>query len=158
MVLKEQRTDHVKADPRIVMDLFLDVDHIPTVHAGVYDIIGITDVRDVRWTYHDWGSLQLVHNNERVNAAWLAVYPGTMIEWQRGALFITVVHPTTSTTECEVEVFKYMDTEQSDLWEMNQQIWETAWSQDRAQAEKIVEFQTDTSKLEESKKHFRKFL
>ena len=39
--LDQFRIDTVEADPRISMDIFLDVDHIPIVHNGVYDLLGI---------------------------------------------------------------------------------------------------------------------
>jgi phenylpropionate dioxygenase-like ring-hydroxylating dioxygenase large terminal subunit len=43
MVLVESRLDIVKATPNNIMDIFLDVDHIQSVHAGVYDLINIHD-------------------------------------------------------------------------------------------------------------------
>jgi phenylpropionate dioxygenase-like ring-hydroxylating dioxygenase large terminal subunit len=152
MELVEQRVDVVDADPTTIMDLFLDVDHIQTVHLGVYERIGIPKIDNVLWTYFDWGSLQLVKHDDVVKAAWLAVYPGTMIEWQPGAMFVTVINP------CKkVHVFKYRDNNFNlDSWKLNEDVWETAWQQDRNQAELIVN--VDSKNLEESKKHFRYFM
>ena len=85
MKLIENRTDIVHSDFRNIMDLFLDVDHIQSIHAGIYDQIGITDT-NVSWNYSKNGSLQVVDQG----ALWIAVYPYTMIEWQKGSLFITI--------------------------------------------------------------------
>jgi phenylpropionate dioxygenase-like ring-hydroxylating dioxygenase large terminal subunit len=122
--LVEQRIDIVNSSSKNIMDLFLDVDHIPTVHSGVYDQIGIEISQDVTWKYYEYGSLQLVKNdiqadsfantllesdyNNPYGAAWLAIYPGTMIEWQPGALFITVAVDQSNGTS-QVHVFKYKD-------------------------------------------------
>ena len=152
MKLKEQRVDYVKADPKTIMDVFLDVDHIQTVHAGVYDLIDLPAIDQVQWHFYEWGSLQLVAKGEEYGAAWMAVYPGTMIEWQPGALFITVAIEDPYGTA--VHVFKYSDSEED--WSLNESVWETAWSQDKNQAELIVGFTQNN--LEESKKHFRNWL
>lgn len=149
MVLVESRIDHVKAPPNNIMDLFLDVDHIQTVHAGVYDLIDIHNT-DVEWKYYNNGSVQTVSEGAR----WIAVYPNTMIEWQRGSLFITVATPIEN--YANVYVFKYMDKNHIDDWKLNESVWETAWSQDKNQAELLTEF-TQTN-LEQQKKHFRGFL
>jgi hypothetical protein len=86
----------------------------------------------------------------------MAVYPGTMIEWQTGAMFITVAKPVDANTS-SVIVYKYRDSRSSDAeWKMNSDIWETAWSQDSAQAELITEFNQDN--LEQAKIHFRTYL
>lgn len=171
-VLEEQRIDRVNSNYKNIVDLFLDVDHIPLVHSGLYQQIGFSDADTVEWFYYDFGSLQLVKNNtpnkefnstlleedfkKPYGAAWLAVYPGTMIEWQPGALFITVAIPNANSYS-DVHVFKYRDTRYSDKnWNINSQVWETAWSQDRAQSELIAEFNQDN--LEEYKKHFRNWL
>lgn len=152
MKLKEQRVDYVKADPKTIMDVFLDVDHIQTVHAGVYELIDLPVIDQVQWHYYPWGSLQLVANGEEYGAAWMAVYPGTMIEWQPGALFITIA--VEEDHGSAVHVFKYSDSD--DDWKLNESVWETAWSQDKNQAELIVGFTQNN--LEESKKHFRNWL
>lgn len=169
LFLKEKRIDLVKTDSKIIMDLFLDVDHISIVHKGLYENIGLSNIRDVKWKFFDNGCLQLVENQydkntkfydtilpedqiKKYNAVWLALYPSTMIEWQPGSLFIT-----TTLSNNQVLVHKYKDERYNDLnWKINEEIWETAWLQDKTQAELIVEFQHDH--LEQSKKHFRKYL
>lgn len=153
MKLKEQRVDRVAADSRIIMDVFLDVDHIQSVHAGVYDLIGLPKIDQVQWHYYNWGTLQLVARGDEYGAAWLAVYPGTMIEWQPGALVVTVATPI-SQHETDVHVFKYSDNEED--WKLNESVWELAWAQDQMQAELITGFTNNN--LEESKKHFRQWL
>jgi phenylpropionate dioxygenase-like ring-hydroxylating dioxygenase large terminal subunit len=156
LVLQETRIDHVKATANNIMDLFLDVDHIELVHAGVYDKINMPDIRKVDWHYYNWGSLQLVPNDTGYGAAWLAVYPNTMIEWQKGAVFITVANDLGNGTS-DVIVYKYRDENSNNTeWDLNSDIWETAWFQDKQQAELIAEFNNDY--LEESKQHFRMFL
>lgn len=154
MRLKEQRIDVVRANTTHIMDIFLDVDHIETVHRGVYDKIGLSNISAVQWHYYNWGSLQLVNRGEVYAAAWLAVYPGTMIEWQDGSLFVTV-NESISDQETRVHVFKYMDVTREDDWKINESVWEESWAQDRAQAEIMtVPF---NSNLEESKNHFREW-
>lgn len=171
-VLEEQRVDRVNSNYKNIMDLFLDVDHIPLVHSGLYQQIGFSDADTVDWFFYDFGSLQLVKNNtpnlefnntllptdanNPYGAAWLSVYPGTMIEWQPGALFITVATPSVNNYS-DVHVFKYRDTRYNDKnWMINSEVWETAWSQDKTQSELIAEFNQDN--LEEYKKHFRNWL
>lgn len=149
MILKESRIDIVNADYKIIMDVFLDVDHIQSVHSGVYDLIGITDT-SVSWDYYKNGNVQTVGQG----ALWIAVYPFTMIEWQQGSMFITVAQP--DGIKSKVSVFKYMDTRYHDNWDLNQEVWETAWKQDKNQAEIITEFAQ--SNLEPQKIHFREFL
>jgi hypothetical protein len=149
MVLVESRIDKVKANYKNIMDLFLDVDHIQTVHQGVYDLIGITNT-DVQWKYYDNGSVQTVAQG----ASWIAVYPYTMIEWQAGSLFITVAVPDGENSN--VNVFKYRDINNTDNWKLNEYVWEKAWAQDKQQAELITEFAQ--SNLEPQKIHFREFL
>jgi phenylpropionate dioxygenase-like ring-hydroxylating dioxygenase large terminal subunit len=171
MVLVEERIDRVNCDFKNIMDVFLDVDHIPLVHRGVYDKLGISGPVEVDWIYHKWGNIQLVRRtnalseefkktllgNETLGAAWIAIYPGTMIEWQAGALFVTVCIPRDSVTD--VCVFKYKDSRYSDLnWQINDNIIETAWAQDKHQAESIVKFSNNKSNLEDSKLHFREWL
>lgn len=149
MSLVETRIDCVKATPNNIMDLFLDVDHIQTVHTGVYDLIDIHNT-DVEWKYYNNGSIQTVSEGAR----WIAVYPNTMIEWQKGSLFITVATP--AGQHSNVYVFKYMDKNYVDDWKLNESVWETAWSQDKNQAELLTEFAQKN--LEPQKLHFREFL
>jgi len=157
MKLIEERIDAVNADYKNIIDLFLDVDHIPVVHEGVYDVIGIEGQANVEWEYYDWGSIQKVNpstGGDQLVAAWITVYPYTMIEWQPGALFVTVCVPKETSTD--VCVFKYRDDE--DKWEMNERIWESAWSQDCRQSSAIVKFSNNTAHLEEGKLHFRSWI
>jgi hypothetical protein len=53
-----------------------------------------------------------------------------------------------------VHVFKYSNDD--DLWQLNEEVWELAWSQDKKQAERIVDYSSNN--LEESKKHFRNWM
>lgn len=149
LILVEQRIDIVNATSETIMDLFLDVDHIPTVHRGVYDQIGIDRVDNIRWSYSRNGSIQTVPQG----AVWIALYPNTMIEWQQGTMFITVAQDI-GEKKSKVHVFKYRDktTTESD-WKLNESVWETAWQQDKEQSELIVG--RNTQNLEESKQHFR---
>jgi phenylpropionate dioxygenase-like ring-hydroxylating dioxygenase large terminal subunit len=149
MSLVESRVDIVNTDYRNIMDLFLDVDHIQSIHAGVYDLIGITNTQ-VTWDYYTNGSVQRVDQG----ALWISVYPYTMIEWQRGSLFITVATPKGNISK--VSVFKYIDKDYNTQWKLNEQVWETAWAQDKAQAEIITRFADEN--LEPQKQHFREFL
>jgi phenylpropionate dioxygenase-like ring-hydroxylating dioxygenase large terminal subunit len=157
MQLVEKRIDTVYSRYENIIDLFLDVDHIPGVHRGVYDKIGISNIDNIEWKYFKNSNVQYVYNDHReISAAWITVYPNTMIEWQPGALFITVVLPSTDELS-KVIVYKYKDTDSSnDSWKLNEEVWETAWSQDKQQAEIITEFNQDN--LEESKMHFRYWL
>jgi phenylpropionate dioxygenase-like ring-hydroxylating dioxygenase large terminal subunit len=171
MRLIEERIDTVKTDYKNILDVFLDVDHIPVVHAGVYDSIGISGNTDVSWEYFDWGNIQLVKKtadysteysktllgNEKLAAFWITVYPGTMIEWQPGAMFITVCVPQDKTTD--VCIFKYRDIRYNDQnWKINSNMWETAWQQDKTQSEAIVRQSDFHPHLEDSKIHFRDWL
>jgi len=171
MTLVEERVDRVNCNFKNIIDVFLDVDHIPVVHQGVYDDIGISGPAEIGWVYHKWGNVQLVRHtnslskefkktllgNETLAAAWITIYPGTMIEWQPGALFITVCIPKDSATD--VCVFKYRDSRYSDLnWQFNENIFETAWAQDKHQSESIVKFSNNKAHLETSKIHFREWL
>ena len=152
--LVERRIDRVKANYVSIMDLFLDVDHIPSVHQGVYDQVGLSDI-SVNWQYRDYGSAQIVNTGDR--AAWIAIYPYTMIEWQNGFLFITVAKPDLDTRLTDVHIFKYKTLmDDSVNWKLNETVWETAWAQDKEQATRIVE-QSDNN-LEPQKLHFREFL
>lgn len=148
MVLEESRVDVVKSNPENIMDLFLDVDHIPIVHKGVYEKIGIDD-EDVQWTFYQNGSVQKVQDK----AYWIAVYPYTMIEWQDGGLFITVAEKI-GERQSNVYVFKYRDDQSSILrWKTNETVWETAWAQDKAQSELLTKF--SDKNLEPAKQHYR---
>jgi hypothetical protein len=92
----------------------------------------------------------MIPDDEKYNigACWMAVYPGTMIEWQPGALFVTVAHSR------GVEVYKYRDTRYpSSSWQINEDVWELAWSQDRALSENIVEI--GHNNLDQLKQHHR---
>jgi phenylpropionate dioxygenase-like ring-hydroxylating dioxygenase large terminal subunit len=172
MKLMDERTDVVNADFRNVVDVFLDVDHIPVVHKGVYDSVGIQGVPEIEWTYYPWGNIQLVSRNiknkefddtllgideERAGACWVTVYPYTMIEWQPGILIVTIANPDNS--KSNVSVFKYKDSRYSEEnWNINSRVWEEAWMQDKHQAESIVRNLENTANLETSKIHFRKWL
>lgn len=148
LTLVEQRVDIVNAASETIMDLFLDVDHIPTVHRGVYDQIGIDSVDNIVWSYYPNGSIQTVPQG----AIWIALYPNTMIEWQQGDLFITVAQDI-GEKKSKVHVFKYKGVNTN--WELNERVWETAWQQDKEQAELIIG--SHTKNLEFAKRHFRIF-
>jgi phenylpropionate dioxygenase-like ring-hydroxylating dioxygenase large terminal subunit len=153
--LVEKRIDYVKASSNIIVDLFLDVEHIPLIHKGVYDKIGISNIpNNLKWEYYNWGNIQVVSQDDKIAALWIAIYPNTMIEYQKGALFVTVAVDTN--TGSNVIVYKYKDKNFNDLWSLNESVWETAWKQDRAQSEIITSF--SQSNLEESKNHFRNWL
>jgi phenylpropionate dioxygenase-like ring-hydroxylating dioxygenase large terminal subunit len=164
MTLAEHRQDTVNATPGVIMDVFLDIEHIPVAHAGVYDQIGINNVDEIAWFTFENGSIQLVPAQEKISmipddekynigACWMAVYPGTMIEWQPGALFVTVAHNTTETSS-QVQVYKYRDTRYpNSAWDLNNHVWETAWFQDRALAEFIES--PAVNNLDELKQHHR---
>lgn len=170
MKLVESRVDNVKADYKNIIDVFLDVDHIPVVHESIYNSIGITD--EVEWHYYDWGNIQLVHKSteyssefketltdmpdQELAAFWITVYPYTTIEWQPGAMFVNVCVPSGNTTD--VCVFKYRDIRYNDKnWQINSTIWETAWAQDRTQSEAIAVRSMHIPHLEPSKIHFREW-
>lgn len=138
--LYEHRTDTVRASAQTIMEVFLDVDHIPVVHKDVYASIGIEDAADVEWDYFSWGSVQKVRGKTENEwaALWIAVGPYTMIEWQPGALFITVCLPT-STQVTPVGVWKYYQKGSPDsMRQMNSDIWEKAWYQDKYQASQLI--------------------
>jgi phenylpropionate dioxygenase-like ring-hydroxylating dioxygenase large terminal subunit len=170
MQLVETRIDFVNIDYKNIIDVFLDVDHIPIVHESVYDSIGITD--EVEWHYYDWGNIQLVHKSteysqefkdtlkdmpdQSLAAFWITVYPYTTIEWQPGAMFVNVCVPRDIGTD--VCVFKYRDTRYNDKnWQINSSIWETAWMQDKIQSESIAVRSMNLDHLETSKIHFREW-
>jgi len=163
MVLKERRIDKVLASVDIITDVFLDITHIPVAHPGVYDQISISDIDAISWETFDNGSIQYVPAQDNthmidsdksynIGACWLAVYPGTMIEWQPGAMFVTVALD--NTTGSDVHIFKYKDSRYSnDSYIFNEQIWETAWAQDKDLAENIVELPMQN--LDPLKEHHR---
>lgn len=166
MTLVQHREEILKASAHIVMDVFLDIDHIPVAHAGVYDKIGMSTVDDLQYDLYTGGSVQsvpmqnsnYVHPQDQkhaLSACWMAIYPGTMIEWQPGALFVTVAQ--SHQQGCKVQIFQYRDTRYSlQDWANNCTVWETAWSQDRALAENIVELACDN--LNSLQQHFRQWL
>lgn len=173
MKLITERVDVVPCKFTNIVDVFLDVDHIPVVHTGVYNDIGIDESVNVSWNYYEWGSIQSVKKNsnyspefldtllkipeEELAAFWITIYPGTMIEWQPGALFVTVCIPDSDYTN--VCVFKYRDTRYCDKnWMINSNMWETAWKQDKHQASVIVNRCNYVPHLEESKIHYRNWL
>jgi hypothetical protein len=89
-------------------------------------------------------------------AFWITVYPYTTIEWQPGAMFVNVCVP--KDTDTDVCVFKYRDTRYNDKnWEINSDIWETAWMRDRTQSESIAVRSMHIPHLETSKIHFREW-
>lgn len=167
MRLQEKRIDYVNADYRNVVDLFLDVDHIPLIHKGVYEKIGLRNIRDVDWEFYNNGSIQVVTRNDdyfndhiiesdrKYGAFWLTVYPNSMIEWQPGSLFVTVAVPSDNKLT-KVIVYKYKDLRYSEeSYDINQFVWETAWQQDKDQAEKLTNF--TNYNLCFAKKHYRSF-
>lgn len=158
MVKVTERVDRVNVDYRHIMDVFLDVDHIPVLHPGVYDQIGVPGVPTVKWTYYDWGSIQeILMPDDSIRAVWAAVYPYTMIEWQPGALFVTVAKPNVDSTD--VSVLTYQDPDYDPvLQKLNAEIFNTAWQQDCQQAESMVEYMLEGLYLDESKRHFRNWL
>lgn len=159
--LMEYRTDMVASSYVPIMDLFLDIDHIPLVHKGLYDAINIPTVDQIQWETWTGGSVQYVPSTAGGNGAlWLAQYPGSMFEWQPGAVFITVAE---SLGECDtrVHVFKYKDCNYSDdAWTLNEQIWETAWRQDREQSERLEPGWrlVGTNNLDPEKQTFRQYI
>jgi len=135
------RTDIVHASALTIMDVFLDVDHIPVVHKDVYEVIGIEGAADVEWDYFSWGSVQKVRGKTENEwaAVWIAVNHHTMIEWQPGALFITVCLPAATTNVTPVGVWKYYEKDSPDsLRQLNSDIWERAWYQDKHQASQLI--------------------
>ncbi len=152
LVLMEQRIDVVRSSSKTIMDIFLDVDHIPILHENVYENIGFETVETVEWHYYDNGSLQSVQDKAR----WIAVYPNTMIEWQLGCLFVTVAVEKEK-NKTDVHVFKYRNKHISDYqWLHNEQTWETAWSQDKEQATRMLSI--DSNNLEPQKLHYKNWL
>jgi phenylpropionate dioxygenase-like ring-hydroxylating dioxygenase large terminal subunit len=160
--LVEHRRDIVNAETNIIMDVFLDIEHIPVAHEGVYDKVGITNINNLTYTTFNRGSVQFVpaQSNEHMveqdkelglGACWMALYPGTMIEWQPGALFVTVA------TSKGVEVYKYRDRRYpGHSWKLNEEVWELAWAQDKVLSENIVTLCYDN--LDALKQHHREWI
>lgn len=150
--LVEYRQDQVKSSLVPIMDIFLDIDHIPIVHTGVYDQINVPRVDNIVWQNWEGGSIQMVPgvpDSDPVwqqfvkdrglthSAAWLALYPGTMFEWQPGAVFVMVNEPITD-RETRCHIFKYRDHNYpEDNWKINESVWELAWQQDCEQSERM---------------------
>jgi nitrite reductase/ring-hydroxylating ferredoxin subunit len=162
MTLVEQRLDLVKCAPGIVIDVFLDIDHIPVAHPGVYDKIDITDISKINYDFVENGSIQYVYadcnkhiiENDKhygLGAVWATLYPNTTIEWQPGALFVNVAIANGDNTN--VIVYKYRDSRYNDeSWVKNSNIWEEAWYQDRMLCEGIVA--QPTKNLPALKQHY----
>ena len=163
MELVEERVDFINTSVEIFMDVFLDIDHIPVAHPDVYDKIDISNISKIKYDFFTNGSHQYVtaDDNQHIikddkqynlGALWTAVYPGTTIEWQPGALFVNEAIKTHNGVN--VYVFKYRDSRYSeDMWTLNSDIWEEAWGQDKDLCEMIVSLPTnDLSKL---KQHHR---
>lgn len=166
--LAEYRVDRVRSSSVPIMDLFLDVDHIPLVHKGLYDNIDIPSVSNIRWENWAGGSVQYVPKEGSTwvdhdldyGALWLAQYPGSMFEWQPGAVFITVAEAVDD-RNTDVHVFKYQDRNYSDsVWKTNQDIWETAWRQDCEQSQRLEPgWRTvGINHLDPEKQYFRQYL
>lgn len=152
LLLVEQRVDIVNGSGKNIMDIFLDVDHIPLIHKRVYENIGFETVNDVKWTYYNQGSIQEVQGK----AIWAAIYPNVMIEWQLGSLFITVAKEKEKNVS-EVHVFKHRNKDSSEYeWTFNEKTWETAWRQDKDQAERMLT--ENSNNLEEQKSHYKNWL
>lgn len=154
--LEEHRTDRVKTvNPMHIMNIFLDVDHIPIVHKGVYEEMGITGEPNVEWEYFENGSVQKVYHSTEPNKLifmWLAIYPFTMIEWQQGAMFITDCYNSENGIS-DVAVYKYRESGYNN-YDRNQEVWETAWSQDKFQSEQMVAKTMNRQVLEIQKQHY----
>ena len=152
LILAEQRIDMVNSSTKNIMNIFLDVDHIPVVHKDVYENIGFETVDTVEWTYYNDGNIQDVQGK----AIWIAIYPNIMIEWQLGSLFITVAIEKEKDTSA-VHVFKYRNKDNSDYeWHFNEKTWETSWKQDKDQAERMLTEYSNN--LEEQKIHYKNWL
>lgn len=152
--LAQYRKDHIKANYVPIMDLFLDIDHIPLVHKGVYNKIDIPDVKDVTWLSWFGGSAQFVQDQK---ALWVALYPNVMIEYQPGAMFV-MINEIVSDSETISHVYKYKDLNYTDdQWHTNASVWEEAWRQDRHQAELLEPGWRDipTENYDQEKRNYR---
>lgn len=58
--LVETRIDIVRSNWKNIIDLFLDVDHIPVIHPGVYQEISAPNVKNLTWVYGENANIQLV--------------------------------------------------------------------------------------------------
>lgn len=169
MRIVEQREEVLNTRYGNIIDVFLDVDHISVVHPEVYTKVGLGKKAQITWEYYKWGNIQFVHKNneyddrfnttllgtdeEKLAAVWITVYPYTTIDWQPGQLVVVVCVPSKNTTKTIIN--KYRDIRYSDLnWQINSDIWETAWIQDSKQAESIVGDAIE-SHLEIAKLHYR---
>jgi choline monooxygenase len=172
--LVEYRQDRVKSSFISIMDLFLDIDHIPMVHPELYAAINVPTAEKIKWKTWPGGSVQFVQTLEGANpewaelaaqkknpygALWVAQYPYTQFEWQPGAVFVQVNQPV-SDAETVSHIFKYKDFNYSEKsWQINEEVWETAWLQDRAQAERLEPgWRFRQQNLEKEKIVFRQFL
>ncbi len=148
----------VNASRNAIMDVFLDVDHVSHAHKNVYESIGITENMSVAWVFKDWGSIQIVTEQQAVRAVWIAQYPGTMIEWQPGALFITQCIPSYNTEYTDVQILQYKGEEStSESFFHNKNIWDKAWEQDVMLAEHHRR-PCGLTTGEEGKDHFREWI
>lgn len=172
--LMEYRRDIVKSNFVPIMDVFLDIDHIPIVHPNLYAAIDVPSAKDIVWKSWAGGSMQYVPVTEKDNsswaklaankkipygALWIAQYPHTQFEWQPGAVFIQVSEPR-GVDETVCHIFKYRDYNFNDeTWEINETIWETAWLQDCQQAAKLEPgWRLRQDYLEQEKLNYRTFL
>lgn len=171
MQLQQQRVDKVLASVDTIMDVFLDIEHISVAHPGVYQRIGIDFGDQIKTRIFDHGSLQLVpvarinhiisqdkHRDraQQLGALWLSIYPGTMIEWQPGALIVTMATPGREGMT-NVHVRQYKDSRYSDdSYKLNCEVWETAWAQDQDLSENIMHFSMNPD--EPLKQHHREWM
>jgi phenylpropionate dioxygenase-like ring-hydroxylating dioxygenase large terminal subunit len=159
--LQQHRIDTVKVDnPTHIMNIFLDVDHIPIVHKKVYENMGIVGEPTVEWEYFKDGSIQKVYHSTDPACPlifmWIAIYPYTMIEWQPGSMFITDCIKTENGLT-DVAVYKYRENFTSAYdYGVNEMTWETAWRQDKSQAEEMAVF--NSNHFEEQKNHYLHWL
>lgn len=169
LVLAHTETVIVRAGFMKIMNLFLDVDHIPVVHPKVYDEINVPNINQIGWIHKTNSLTQLVptvlsdteftetlleqDKTSSYGAAWFAVYPYTMLEYQPGAWFITVADPIDENTT-SVQVYKYRDTRySSNNWNINETVWDRAFQQDCQQAEQLSN-KIFYENLEPEKKHY----
>lgn len=153
LLLEHTRVDIVNNTALAVLDVFLDVDHIHHAHAHVYDQIGLDDQSEVEWKFYKWGSVQLAKTNNNICAAWFAVYPYTMLEWQGGCWYITQCEER-SDGRTNVRIWHYKPRDVSD-WEyrQNTHVWEKAWSQDKRLIENLPSHPTFGA--DQARQHYR---
>lgn len=169
LVLAHTEIVRVKASAMKIMNLFLDLDHIPIVHTKVYDEINVPNIDRISWIYKPNSLTQLVpteiSNTEftetlleedkqsTYGAAWFAVYPYTMLEYQPGAWFITQANPVDEDNS-SVTVYKYRDTRYDiNNWNINEKVWDLAFRQDCEQSEQLSH-KINYDNLEPEKKHY----